>query len=59
VFLPFPQPLDVAAGCALVLSVFPPRDVEGTHSTWAWSVSAGSRTIVVDERDSLEWSSGL
>ncbi|HTV25821.1 MAG TPA: class I SAM-dependent methyltransferase [Polyangiaceae bacterium] len=51
VFLPFPQPLDVHAGRPLALSISPPRDVEGSESTWAWSVSDGSLTIEVDERD--------
>lgn len=53
VFLPFPRPLDTRAGRALALSVAPPRDVEGAESTWAWSVSDGSLTLEVDERDAL------
>jgi SAM-dependent methyltransferase len=53
VFLPFPQPLDTRAGSPLELSVAPPRDVEGAESTWAWSVSDGTRTLDVDERDAF------
>lgn len=52
VFLPFPQPLEVVAPRALELAIRPPRDVEGAESTWAWSISDGTSTITVDERDS-------
>ena len=68
VFLPFPQPLEVAPERPLLLEVRPPRDVEGgpvaatggaapgapgaDAATWAWRVSDGERAFAVDERES-------
>jgi type I protein arginine methyltransferase len=53
VFLPFPVPLRVSPSRPLALAIRPPRDVEGTESTWAWSVSDGENAIDVDERESF------
>jgi predicted RNA methylase len=59
VFLPFPQPFDTRAGRPLALEIAPPRDVEGTDCSWAWSISDGTRRVDVDERDSFVRSDGL
>jgi hypothetical protein len=59
VFLPFPQPLELRSGRPLGLSVAPPRDVEGSDCTWAWSASDGTHTIDVDERNSFARLGGL
>lgn len=59
VFLPFPQPFDTREGHSLSIEIAPPRDVEGAESSWAWSVSDGTRTVQVDERDSFVRSDGL
>ena len=53
VFLPFPRALAVAPARPLRISIVPPRDVEGGHETWAWTVTDGESRIYVDERESF------
>jgi protein arginine N-methyltransferase 1 len=52
-FLPFPQPLILSPPRPVEIAICPPRDVEGTDSTWAWSVSDGTVAIQVDERETF------
>lgn len=49
-FLPFPQPLGMVEGRPIEVSISPPRDVEGSECTWAWSARSGEHAIDVEEQ---------
>jgi type I protein arginine methyltransferase len=53
-YFPFPEPFVVVPERELTLEICPPRQTEDEEPTWAWSMTDGDETVVVDERDTFD-----
>jgi hypothetical protein len=52
-FFPFPEPYFVAPDREVTIEIVPPRQAEDQDPTWAWSISDGHETIMIDEAVTL------